>query len=166
MSPAKPEKGTVIAITGGKATVRFAQSEDCKACGLCHVHSNDSSSGITSMLLEVDALPELEIGSTVLVSDAAPSAWAGSLLLFLLPLLGLLAGVIAGMMWFEDELVAAGTGLLGLTLALSGGFVADRLMSRRPQARPRIVWMTATTSQADVSSAAMAAPPAAGPLDR
>jgi len=153
MMPARPEKGTVIAITGSKATVRFAQSEDCKACGLCHVHSDDSRSGITSMLLEVDALPELEIGHTVLVSDAAPSVWAGSLLLFVLPLLGLLAGVIIGMKCFENELAAAGTGLLGLTLALGGGFVADRLMLRRPQARPRIVSITGMSLQADASSA-------------
>ena len=166
MKPAKPEKGTVVAITGGKATVRLAQSEDCKACGLCHFHNDDSSTGNTSMLLEVDALPELDVGSTVLVSDATPSAWAGSLLLFLLPLLGLLAGVLAGMTWFGDELVAAGTGLLGLALALSGGFVAERLMFRRPQPRPRIVRMTAMGPQTDASSAAMAAPSPGGPLDR
>ena len=142
MSYSKPEKGTVIAIAGGIATVEFRRDSDCGACGMCH-HQDDTCSQKTAvMALDVDAVEGLMIGHEVLVADAVPSSWAGALLLFAIPLAGLLAGLATGMHLFDSEPAAAGIGLLCLMLCLSGGFVADRLIRRRPKVKPRILSIT------------------------
>ena len=133
----RTERGIVVAVSGGKATVELEAHSGCDACNLCH------RTGSGKMTLEVDAPEGLATGAGVRIANASPSSWAGSILLFLLPLAGLLAGLAVGANVFEKTVggraAAAALGVGGLVLFLSAGFVFDRRLSRRPRPKPRIV---------------------------
>jgi positive regulator of sigma E activity len=131
------ETGTVVATAEGKATVELNPNSGCKACGLCTCGAGGK------MLLQVEAPAGLAVGQAVLVADASPSAWLGSFVLFVLPPVGLVAGLMVGGRLFAGrpsaEALSAALGIAGLALCFGVGVVVERIFRRRPQPQPRIV---------------------------
>ena len=134
------ESGTVVAVDDRIVRIRIspASEEACATCGGC------SGAGATR-LLETAAVPGLAVGDRVRVESAPTGTAAASLLLLLVPLLGLLAGAIVGQATGDRLGLGAEGGaiVLGLaTLAIAYSVVAlvDRKLRRRSgRMRPRIV---------------------------
>jgi sigma-E factor negative regulatory protein RseC len=136
------EKGVVVSVDAEGATVRITpeSGEHCAACGAC----GETGSGGTRML-RVREVEGLVPGAEVVVETAAVSHLSASLLLLLVPLLGLLVGAMLGR-WLGPSLglhVDLGPvlgGLLLLLLTYLGVTALDRrIRRRRGSLRPRIL---------------------------
>lgn len=129
------EKGTIISINGDKATVELDQASGCRRCGLC----SPGSPG--RMQVEVNSIPGLEVGQQVLI-DGGPTAWLPALLLFVLPLVDLVIGVVVGQVvdiGLPRDVASAifGGGLFVISFA--GGAWCERSLRRRKPERPKII---------------------------
>ncbi len=86
------EIGVVKQIRGNLATVEIGtpETKDCKSCGSCMDIKKPFN------LLEVDAVPGLDVGCRVVVQIIRPSPYKSMTLLLLLPIVNLLAGSMIG----------------------------------------------------------------------
>ncbi len=131
------EEGTVVGIQGGLVRVRMKPGQECGSCCAC------SALGGSGRELEIETGLPVKVGSRVLVEINAGNPWLSSFLLFVLPLLGLIAGVVAGAQLRPFDLgsdagaLALGFGLLLLLFALAA--YVDRRYVRPNQKPPAIV---------------------------
>lgn len=139
------EQGVVVAVdaTGASVRIRPESEEHCASCGACG--SGDRSG---ARVLRVPATEDLATGTRVVIQTAPVSVFSASLLLLLVPLVGLILGSILG------QVLAPGFGLDSETGAVVGGisllvltYLAVTRMDRRIRARrgplgPRIVEVT------------------------
>ncbi len=86
------ERATVLAVEGGKATLELERSERCGTCGLC-------SGAAGTLRLTVDAVPGLKPGQKVVIAIDRSVSLRSVLLLFGLPLAGLVVGAVVGHTW-------------------------------------------------------------------
>ncbi len=86
------ERGIIKQIRGNRAIVEIVKPEtkDCKSCGSCMDIKNPFN------LLEVDVVPGLDVGRRVVVQIVCPSPYKSMALLFVLPVVNLLAGSLIG----------------------------------------------------------------------
>ena len=96
--------GKVLALKGELAVVRFVRSDACGHCNACfHLGSNEAD-------LEIQNTLDAQVGDVVAIELRGKSMVRASLLLYGVPLLGLLLGVLIGSQW--GDLYAAAGGLL------------------------------------------------------
>jgi len=126
------EQGTVIGVDGSTARVRMDAGPKCDSCCACAAVGGAHELDVTT--------PEpLEVGARVLVEVHAPNATLSALLVFGLPLLGLVAGVVAGRRWRPFGLggdadgLALGFGLLVALLAAAAAIDKYVLRARFPE---------------------------------
>ena len=138
------EEGTVVAVEGNVARVRMAPGRSCGSCCACAVHDGQRE-------LEITAEPPPPVGSQVVVEIGSVSPWLSTLLLFVLPLLGLVGGVIAGEHWRPFGLAGDAAPLvLGFSLLVLLFLVAtlvDRVFLRKGSHEPSIVAVVPSGSQ-------------------
>lgn len=94
MKPSIPETGTVIKVDNGLATVMLSGGESCKNCsagklGICKPSGNISV--ITATVAE-----GINPGDSVRITLDSAMQSKGMFLAFIVPLLSLLAGTVAG----------------------------------------------------------------------
>ncbi len=132
--------GTVVEAGDGRASVRVRHERgpECRGCQACH------PSAAHGLVLDVRA-EGLSPGDRVAVEVPLPSPWRAVLLVFVLPLVALVAGLLAGSHWTGLQ-AALGLGSEGTGLALGAGlggaaFALAVLQERRLQgkAQPRVV---------------------------
>jgi positive regulator of sigma E activity len=108
------ESGTVVRVEGARAAVTLDphDTKACRGCAAC------KPMGENRLGLWVDA-GDLETGDRVTVEVPLPSPWRAILLVFGLPLVALVVGVMAGghWEWFQD---VTGLGAEAAGLALGG----------------------------------------------
>jgi positive regulator of sigma E activity len=130
------EEGTVLAIEEGVAQVRLVPPHDCDGCCACAALKHDH-------VVEVPAIEGLGVGDRVAVEVSVTNATASTLLVFVLPLLGLVGGVIAGSQWQPFKLSGNADGLvlgvLLLVLLFVLAIAAERLLIRRKLADPVLI---------------------------
>ncbi len=143
------EQGVVEGVEGGKAEVLMepAAPGSCNGCRACAVGLGEVRR------LKVDAPEGLESGSKVVVEVALPSVYVGILLLFVLPIAGLLVGgligeAIANRFAAEDgtETVAVVAGIAGFGMGLLVGYLGGRKI-RAGMPEPRIVEVRKTEGE-------------------
>ena len=132
--------GIVVARVGGQLTVLFERPEACEKCGACggrrHGHRitlNDSADGAA-------------VGDLVTVDMPEARVVSASALAYLIPLAGLLTGLIVGAGQAERiapgmsvDLSAALCALAGLALSLPVLMLADRAVRGKARWTPKIV---------------------------
>jgi len=129
-------EGTVVSIERGQATVDLA---DCESCGTCRICS---TFGDGAKHLVVAAIPGLRIQQRVRIEGLGAPTWLGAFLVFVVPLVGLVLGIILGqaipIAGLSPDSVSAllGLGLLGLGFA--GAFFYERTVLRRRNVAPYI----------------------------
>lgn len=94
MKPSIPETGTVIRINNGLATVMLNGGDSCKNCsagkiGICKPSGNIS-------IITAAATEGINPGDTVKITLDSATQSKGMFLAFIVPLLSLFAGTIAG----------------------------------------------------------------------
>jgi sigma-E factor negative regulatory protein RseC len=104
------DEGRVLRVDGATAEVLLESGDHCEACGakdLCRTNSDDRTRSLT-----VAALPGLQAGDKVQIEVSGGSLLMASGLLYGLPLLLLVAGILVGSLLTGENLAA----LLGLSL--------------------------------------------------
>jgi len=128
--------GTVVASGNGQLTLLFERPEACEKCGACggrrHGH-------------QVILPGEAAVGDLVTVNMPEARVVSASALAYLIPLAGLLAGLIIGAGQAERvapgmsaDLLAALCALAGLALSLPLLMLADRAVRGRARWTPQI----------------------------
>ena len=131
------EQGTVVGVDGSTARVRMDGGPRCGSCCAC------AAAGSGEHELEVATAEPLEVGARVVVEVHAPNVALSALLVFVVPLLGLVGGVIAGQRWRplglggDADGLVLGFGLLVLLLAVAAAI--DRLVLRARLPEPTVV---------------------------
>jgi sigma-E factor negative regulatory protein RseC len=125
------ETGTVVEIRGDLALVRTERGSACEGCGsagFCHLSEENDECTV-----EAENLCHAQTGQKVRVAVPTASFLKGTFFLYLFPLIGLFAGMTAGVffskLYFKgsEELFAALGSLLGLFLF----FLLQRLINKR-----------------------------------
>ncbi|MEK6776390.1 MAG: SoxR reducing system RseC family protein [bacterium] len=137
------EIGTVVEIHEGWALVRTERSSACAGCasmGLCHI-----TEGGDECTVEADNPDHAVIGQKVRVAVPISGFLKGTFFLYLFPLAGLFAGMVAGL-WLagqyargREDLFAAAGALLGLLLFFALQRLFNKRFERNKEFRPRIV---------------------------
>jgi positive regulator of sigma E activity len=143
------ETGTVEGVDGGKAEVlmKAEMAKSCDGCRACAVGFGNVRR------MKVDAPAGLKAGDEVVVEVTLPSVYSGILLLFALPIVGLLVGGGVG------ELAARGmgaadaantvsivVGIAGFGLGLLGGYLVGRKI-REGLPEPKIAEVRASEGE-------------------
>ncbi len=133
------EIGKVIEIEGDRAKVSLPRKSGCASCGKCGLGLEGGE-----MLLEAENRPGARVGDRVEVEIPERDPLLAALLLFGLPLLAMLLGVVAGTllerMWGWDS--EAPAVVLGLVLLLAAFFlvkVREKRLAKQPGRRNQIV---------------------------
>ena len=98
--------GTVSAVDRGMAVVRFTRTSACKHCGAC------LTAGDQQMEVRVKDTLGVKPGDCVEVTLAAKKMLTASALCYLMPLGGLLAGVLTGSLISELWALILGVALM------------------------------------------------------
>ena len=132
--------GTVVASKGGQLTVLFERPEACQKCGACgggrHGHK----------ITLADPVGGTAVGDRVSVDMPEARVLSASALAYLIPLGGLLAGLIWGAGQAErvapgmsSDLFAGLCALAGLAVSLPALWLADRAVRGKVHWTPQIV---------------------------
>lgn len=122
--------GRVVGKEDGKLSVCFERPEMCAKCGACIGRSHQT-------LVKVQG--EAEIGDTVDVEMADAQVVKASALAYLVPLVGLIGGLLIAAQCTADEIVIALSGLAGLALTRLAQVLIDRELQRKKAWQPRLV---------------------------
>jgi len=131
------EIGTVTQVDHGVASVAISATACCGRCGAC------TDSGANHRVLTTEAPAGISKGDRVVVEVGPRSiAWA-VVLTFVLPMIGLVAGVMLGQSYPWERLgkdlssALFGFGLLGV--GFGAAIAADRLSGAKKWPPPRII---------------------------
>jgi len=123
--------GKVISLSGSMAVVRFMRSSACGQCNACFYMGSQEAD------IEIDNTLEAGEGDMVSIELKGSSMVRASLIMYGVPLIGLLAGVIVGSQW--GDLYAAVGGILlcaGTYFILRG---LEPHFSHMNQFKPRMI---------------------------
>lgn len=142
------ETGTVIDVKDGKATVLLEAGASCSTCRSCA----ERESGRMEIVL--DAPPGLHPGQRVSVEVGPQNLTWSILLTFVLPTVGLVAGMIVGHKYplpvLGKDLSSAAFGFAFLIAGLATTITVDRLWGSRKWPPPKIVsWRDAGAPPTD-----------------
>lgn len=146
------ERGIVVKVDEQFATV---QTQRLVGCGQCATKAGCGTNNLAEMFgrkyteIKVANLPAVKVGDTVILGLEEQALVRSALVLYLMPLLGLLAGALAYEMvtrvnqWPHLELLTILSGLIGFAVTL---FWVKRLslsMSSNPRYQPVILEIVA-----------------------
>jgi len=131
------EQGTIVGVEGSTVRVRMQPGPQCGSCCAC------AALGGGERELELTASDPPPVGSRVVVEVHVPNPALGAVLVFGLPLVGLVGGVLLGQHWQPFGLSGNADGLVlgfGLLAVLLGAAAAvDRYVLRARLPEPAIV---------------------------
>lgn len=132
--------GTVVALEGNLAVVRFQRSSMCAHCGTC------LTAGEHEMEIRVPNDAGAAVGDRVRVELRGGQVAGASVIAYLVPLAALLLGVIAG------SLVSDIAAVVGGLACCAGAYLVLRLLDRRFRRRqtfqPRMTLLTSEEEDA------------------
>ena len=121
--------GKVVKATGKLLHVCFERPEMCQHCGACG-HKQESL---------VTLYGDAKAGDTVIVDMPEGQLLRLSLITYLIPLAGLILGMVLGAKCFEQEQMTALLGGLGLALCLIPVVLYDRHCRKTGKRTPTII---------------------------
>ena len=127
------EYGTVIELRGECALIKTSKDSSCDSCLSRHSCITDNEE---EMIVEADNPIHARMGDKVLLTIGAETTIRAGLILYVIPLISFLAGILGGNAFlsplfpdYDPDLVAAATGALLLLTSLVGlrvyGSMAD-----------------------------------------
>ena len=130
------EQGVVEKTDGRRMAIRLqaARPEMCRRCRACEILGEGKG-----MVLTVPAVAGLKPGDPVVVETPEPSPWTGMLLVFALPIAGLVGGLALGSRWawwvnllgLDPDLCGVVLGVPLVALAILLARLVDRGYRRR-----------------------------------
>lgn len=133
---AMEEAGRVVGVTGSRAEVEVAARGECAHCpahGMCNWTGQKTKTVLAAN--EVRA----QVGDLVIISLGRAAGIRSNLLVFGIPALGMLAGVLVGSLVIGRELWAGVLAGVGLALGFVVVMVIDRAAGRSGRVLPVVV---------------------------
>jgi len=134
------EQGIVAKIADGTAEIELTAKDSCGSCGGC----SEGDDGPAR--LKVEALPGISVGDRVVVETGEFRVTAGAILIFVVPIIGLLAGVFVGQRFPLNSVDKdLSSGIYGFALMIAGftaAIATDRIFGRRLWQPPRIIGLS------------------------
>ena len=131
------ESGIVVAVENGRAVIQMTPGSYCQKCAAKDICS---SLGETTRQISVPTTKKLSVGERVTLSYRASSRVTSAMIVFILPILFLIAGYFFGTSFFGKS---EGWGILGSLLGLVVGFVAiwllNKILERKQSFIPQIL---------------------------
>lgn len=127
------ERGKVIETTGLSAKVSLQSSEACKTCSasyLCHPSGKDR-------IIEAENSIAANIGDEVFIEISARSGFIALFLLFGLPIILGLTGLLIGAQHSDTHSIFYG--VAGLALGLIIAKIINNILSKKHKFLPRVV---------------------------
>lgn len=141
------ETGEVVKIKGENAVVRVQQSSACAKCHMCAFREGEKHIDLTlnnQIGATTGDLVELEMGANYVLSSA--------FIVYGVPLLMALAGLLIGIFAIHNELIT----LLIVVVMLVAGFATvsllDKKLKRKPNFSPRIARIVRSKEKENVGS--------------
>ncbi len=127
------EEGVVVGVQGRLVRVRMQPARECGSCCAC------AALGGEGRELEIESDLSVQVGSRVVVDIPQGNPWLSAVLVFVLPLAGLLSVLIVGGQFGAGDgtLLALGFGVLAALYALAA--LIDRAVVRKRVGPPTIV---------------------------
>ncbi len=126
--------GEVVSVSGDELLVTFCRPTDCEKCGACH-------GGRSQMELKIKG--KAEKGDQVVVDMPTGNVLKASALAYMVPLVGLLGGMIAGYFTLgslmDRNLATIIGGGIGLPLGLLIIRMTDGVIKNNVQWQPQLV---------------------------
>ncbi len=123
--------GVVTSLQGALAKVHFQRGSMCAHCGACLAVGEKEME-----ILADNSTAGAKPGDLVTVELSAGKVLRASVLAYVIPLIGLVAGVLLGSLLSEIAGVILGVGLCALSYALLR--ILDKKFQKRQTFRPRI----------------------------
>lgn len=134
------EKGIIKYINGNHATVEIIKpdSQDCKSCGVCIGIENKSN------LLEVNTSPGLSVGQQVTLKIIEHSPYKSMILVFILPVVNLLAGCLLGQKFSfiypgSQNIRMVSCGFISFVLSIVAINIYDKKIRHKKHAYQKII---------------------------
>ena len=132
--------GEVTAVKGEWLEVTFCRPADCEKCRACGIGQEQAT-----MMVRGKA----NLGDQAVVSMPTSTVMRASLLAYVLPLIGLLVGLFAGMGLFPQAENAAALigGLIGLAIPLTAVVLTEKRRRQSSRWQPTLVEVIPPRSQ-------------------
>ena len=127
------EKGVVVGVKGGMATVRFERSINCGGCGLCGAPRD------AGIVIEAKNEACACIGERVIVECGDVHPLLSAFLIFTLPVIGLCGGFVVGWRVGGSEKAGFAVGAAALLIIFMAVHLYDRSLRRRDRGWPRVI---------------------------
>ena len=131
------ERARVVAVHNARATVELEPSGHCGGCAMAAL------CGERKYRFELDAVPGLEPGQTVVVALDRSGSLRGILLLFGLPLVGLVSGVLLGQSYpifhLSPEVSSVVLALMFVAVAAVVALIYEKKVAAKNAPQPTIV---------------------------
>lgn len=131
--------GKVVGISGKAIEVCFERPEMCAQCGACMGHKPHEE----TVRIEGSA----EIGDTVAVEMPDAKIVKVSLIAYIIPLIGLMIGLLIGQVLLKSDLWAALTGLLGLGAGILVTHMLDKRLGAKKAWQPKLLAVHHSTNE-------------------
>lgn len=122
--------GEVTAIKDGLLEVTFCSPEECEKCHGCAGHHKPT-------VLTVPG--SAQVGDAAIVSLPDEKVATASLLVYVLPLIGLMVGLFAGFLLHLSDGGTALLALLGLVLMLSIAWLTEKKRKQNADWQPKVL---------------------------
>ncbi len=136
------EHGIVTGVKGGNAVIRAERTSSCEGCAS---KKTCASGGDNSMCIEAENTVGAKTGDHVVFTIGSASVMKAGVLLYLVPVLSFIAGVVIGQIvspYLPDvnhDLVSGVLGVVFLAVAFVGLKLYGRFADKDQTMRPRIL---------------------------
>lgn len=127
------EEGTVVSLDGDSAQVRIARRHSCDGCKVC------APLAPGEMILDARNLAGARPGERVAIEIAGPDPLLAATLVYMLPILGLIAGCVAGTALTGSEAAGLGIGIAAFACVYGALHRYDLRARRRGTASATVV---------------------------
>ncbi|MBQ8082212.1 MAG: SoxR reducing system RseC family protein [Clostridia bacterium] len=134
--------GRVVESAKGQLKVCFDRPEMCESCGACAGHAAHKE------LITVEG--EGSVGDVAAVEMPDAKIVKVSLIAYIIPLVGLMLGLLIGQTLTGTDLWAALLGVAGLALGLLIVRLADRRLGRRAEWTPKLIAVSRPKEEASL----------------
>lgn len=140
------EQGIVVQATGASALIKTRQSSACESCA--SKKSCSSGQGAADeAFIEADNFVGAKVGDTVIFTIGTGSVLKAGALLYLVPILSFIAGVVIGQSGIvasilpgqNPDLLSGVLGAAFLALAFAGLKVYSAFLDKRKSFRPKVL---------------------------
>ena len=119
------EKGIIASIENNEVIVEFYRSSACEKCGACMMAKDTGK-----MMIKLPYTKEVEVGDEVTVDVKRNFYLLSSVLLYIVPLIVLVASIFIGVAVLEGDNAQVLAAVLGVVLSF-GSYFAIRLFNKK-----------------------------------